>query len=146
MAFLPNNELVAVAWLQSVDGIPAGKVATSLPKDVAAFSDGFLTVAVAGGSPNPDVPMRRPVMQVDTWVSASGSSNPRWGRANDLAELVRVAVYDLEGEPRRVDLPSQYDDARVHAAYLLTEPRRVEGDPARHARYTFDMQFHWTTV
>lgn len=147
MGFLPNNELVAVAWLQSVDGIPSGKVATNLPSDVSAFADGFLTVAIAGGSPSIDVPMRRPVVQVDCWVSTSGSSNPRWGRANDLAELIRAATYDgFEMKPRRVTVRSGYDDARVWSAYLLTEPRRVVGDPNRHARYTFDMQFHWTTV
>lgn len=147
MGFLPNNELVAVAWLQGLDGIPAGKVATRLPSDVAAYADGFLTVAVAGGSPAVYVPMRRPVMQVDTWVSTTGS-NPRWGRANDLAELVRVATYDYadEARPVRVELPAQYDAARVHSAFLLTEPRRVEGDPSRHARYTFDVQLHWSTV
>jgi len=145
--FLPNNELVAVAWLQALDGIPAGKVATSLPKDVATFADGFLTVSIVGGSPQVYVPMRRPVVQVDTWVSSPGSS-PRWGRANDLAELVRVATYDYadEARPMRVELPAQYDAARVHSAFLLTEPRRVEGDPARHARYTFDLQLHWSTV
>ena len=144
MAFLPTSELVAVAWLSGVSGIPAGKVATTLPTDVSAFTDGFLTVAVAGGAPDIDVPMRRPVIQVDCWVSTSGSSNPRWGRANDLAELVRAAQYT--SDPRRVTLRSQYEDARVWSAYLLTEPRRVLGDPNRHARFTFDMQFHWTTV
>ncbi len=147
MGFLPNSELVAAAWLALVPGIPAGKVATSLPADTSTFSDGFVTVAVVGGSPDPDIPMRRPVIQVDCWVSTAGNSKPRWSRANDLAELVRAASYPPSSATAvRVSPRTGYDDARVWGAYLLTEPRRVEGDPNRHARFTFDMQFHWTTV
>lgn len=145
MGFLPTAELVAVAWLQAVDGIPAGKVATTLPADTAQFSDGFLTVIGSGGSPQPDTGMRRPVIQVDCWVGTIGSSKPRWGRANDLAELVMAECFD-DMRNHVVTLPAQYDGALVRQAYPLTEPRRVNGDPNRHARFTFDMQFAWTTA
>jgi hypothetical protein len=148
MAFLPTSELIAVAWLaEAVPDLPDGKVATSLPSDVAAFSDGFVTVSIVGGAPHPYVPMRRPVVQIDCWVATIGSTKPRWGRANDLAEIIRAATYPPESANSiKVTPRSGYDDARVWSAFLLTEPRRVEGDPNRHARFTFDMQFHWTTV
>lgn len=145
MGFLPTAELVAVAWLGAVDGMPAGKVATTLPSNVADFSDGFVTVIGAGGSPQPHTGLRRPVMQVDCWVGTIGSAAPRWGRANDLAELILAECFD-DMRNHEVTLRSQYDPALVRAAYPLTEPRRVNGDPNRHARFTFDMQFVWTTV
>lgn len=147
MAFTPTSELVAVAWLLGVAGVPAGKVATVLPAATADYADGFLVATIVGGVRDVRLPARRPVVQVDCWVATEGSSKPRWGRAFDLAESVSSAQYLAPGWTERiVSLRAEYNDARVMQAYLLSEPRRVPNDPGRHAHVTFDMQIHWTTA
>lgn len=143
---LPTNELVAVAWLsQRVPGITAGQVATSLPSDPAAWAaEGFVQVqAIPGGAPDIDVPVRHPVLQVDTWAATPSSSKPPWNKANRLAELIRVATEEAQTYGRPVDLPADYLGARVQAAYLVSEVLRVPGDPSGYARFTFDLALDW---
>lgn len=150
--FPPTNELVAVAWLSTrVAGLVAAQVATTLPRDPSVWADqGFLQVqALPGGSPDRDIPVRRPIFQLDAWAcSMSGtgvSAKPPWNLANRLVELVRLATEDAQtgyyGKP--VALPTGYSLARVQAAYLIGEPRRVLDDPAGYARYTVDLAIDW---
>lgn len=145
--YFPTNELVAVAWLsQRVPGLTSGMVSTSLPRDPALWADnGFLQVqALPGGSPDVDIPVRRPVFQLDAWASSPGSSKPPWGLANRLIELVREATEsDAATYGREVTLPPDYLGARVQAAYLISEPRRVGDDPAGYARFTADLAIDW---
>lgn len=145
--YYPTNELVAEAWLsQRVPGLTAAMVATTLPKDVAAWADaGFLQVqALPGGAPDVDIPLRRPVFQLDAWATTPGSAKPPWHLANRLIELVRNATEaDTALYGREVELPLDYLGARVQAAYLIGEPRRVTDDPAGYARFTADLAIDW---
>ena len=146
----PTNELVAIAWLgQRVDGIVEGQVATTLPKDKAAWADeGFVQVqALPGGSPDIDVPLRRPVLQVDLWAvtldaNGNASNKPPWNKANRLAELLRLAT-ESQAYGKPVTLPDGYRGARVQAAYLIGEPTRVTDDPSGYARFTVDLALDW---
>lgn len=148
--FYPTNDLVAVAWLgQRVPGIVNGQVATSLPSDVTKWADeGFVQVSIIGGSPDIDLPVRHPIVQLDFWaatVNASGavSAKPAWNKANRLVELVRVATEEGQRYGGPVDMPPGYLGARVQAAYLITEPLRMEGDPSGYAHFSADLALDW---
>lgn len=149
----PNNELVAVAWLgQRVAGLLPASVGTTLPVDITKWADtGFLQVsALPGGLPDVDVPLRRPILQLDAWATANTSGTassikPPWNLANRLVELVRLATEAGQtgyyGKP--VTMPANYGPARVQAAYLVSEPRRVNDDPSGYARFTVDLAIDW---
>jgi hypothetical protein len=142
----PTNELVAVAWLsQRVAGLTAGMVATTLPSDTAAWADeGFVQAqALPGGVPDVDVPIRRPLFQLDFWAVAPGSGKPPWNKANRLAELVRIAVEEGQQYGQPVTLPATYAGARVLSVRLESEPLRMPGDPSGYARFTADLAIDW---
>lgn len=152
---IPSSEAVAVGWISSIEGLQADGVATQLPDDETKWTaNGFITVAVVGGSPDMYVPVRKPVFQIDSWAVNIGSGKPPWGKAANLLEQVRMATYGYR-EPgsqlasRAVGIRAsgvEYPAARVMAAYLMTEPHRMYGDRADFARYVCTIQLHWTTL
>lgn len=146
MGLRPNNELVALAWVGTAAGVPAGKTATTLPSGTAWSSTGFVVVTAVGGSSSRYVKLRRPVFQVDCWAVAPGSSTAPWGQANALAESVVAAAYDEATMHRTLTLPAGYDAARVLQAGILGEPVRVTGDEGHFARYRFDLELSWIAV
>lgn len=148
---LPNSELVTVAWLKSLDGIPTNGVGTTLPAASAWAADGFVQVSVAGGAPDRDLPVARPVMSVDCWANNPNSARPPWGKAAQLAEVIRAACYRMQNDPD----PTQqiltmhvagYQRAVLYSAYWVSEPRRRPADEARFARIGGDLQIHWAVV
>jgi hypothetical protein len=152
-AFLSHDELVAVAWLKTVARIPSNSVGTTVPGDNTTWAaSGFIQASgPVGGNSDIDVPLHRPVMQIDTWACNLGSAKPPWGKANQLAALIIDGCYGRGDDPaptqRTVILPAGYQDARVLAAYATTRPRRnTIVDDARMARYTFDLALHWTAA
>lgn len=153
--YLPTSALVAVAWIgQRVPGVTPGMVATSLPRDTATWADlGFLQVTVIPGVAEIDSGgRRRAVVQVDGWgvsVKADGSAGarPAVNKATRLVELVRRATEDdVQAFGRPVTLPDAYLDARVLAAYPMTEPAPVDGDPSGYGRVTFDLALDWVRL
>lgn len=148
MPHRPTSELVAIAWLKGVTGIPAANVATRLPKTVTAWAGtttdkGFLTVQVVAGVPGMYLPVAAPVVMVDCYATVADSEKPPFGRANALAELVRAGTYEAG---RVVDLGAAYNDAHVRSAWLQSEPRRIADPDASLARYSLDLVLHWTEV
>jgi hypothetical protein len=142
----PTNELVAQAWLsQRVVGVSPGQVATTLPKDTAAWADaGFIQVqALPGGSVDIDTYIRHPVVQLDFYATRPNSDKPPWNLANRLVELVRIATEDAQEYGKPVDLPPDYMAARVLAVYPIGEPTRVTDDPSGYARFTLDLAVDW---
>lgn len=147
--FLPHSELVAQAWIRQLQGVPTNGVGTTLPKDNTTWAaSGFVQIGTVGGSPNEYLPVSNPVIGVEVWACAINSSQPPWGKANQIAEIIKAAGYgsadSLNNPQRVVALAPQYQNARVLAAYAITEPRRVPADDARFAHYNFNMQFIWT--
>lgn len=151
--FNPTSELVAVAWLSAYvldeqgDTIES-QIGTTLPKDNTAWADkGFLQASsIPGGrSPDLDVPLRLPVVQLDGWACTPGSNKPPWHLANRLLELVRLTTEAAQtgnyGKPLVVK--TGYLNVRVQAAYLISEPGRVTDDPSGFARYTADLAIDW---
>lgn len=143
-----NSELVAVAWIASIPGFTAG-VAAQLPQDTSQWtSTGFVTVTVVGGSPHTYLPVRRPVVQVDTWATQSSTpgrttSKPPWYKANTLAEWIVAETYETDRVCRLLTLKPSYPKARVLTLHPLTEPRRVFGEQVGIARFTVDLWLHW---
>ncbi len=141
----PNVELLAVAWLKSLDGIPANGVATTLPADPATWAgEGFVQVTTVGGSPAVHTPLRRPVVQLDTWANNPDSLKPPWGKASALMETVIWGCYQLSTQQRTFVLPHGFGNARLLTAWPVTEPRRVPADESGFARYSCDLTMVWT--
>lgn len=142
----PTNSLVAVAWLsQRVPGITPAMVATSLPRDSSTWSSlGFVQATVITGTPDVDVPIRRPLIQVDLWAMTPDSARPPLAKAANLAELVRVAT---ELETARysspVTMPANYAGAIVLSAYVASEPAEIPDDPSGYAHFTMDLRLEW---
>lgn len=140
---LPTTELVAVAWLKGVTGLPTSAIGTTLPTDNSTWAaSGFVQVQTVGGTPNLDVQIAEPIVQIDGWANNGTSKKPAWGRANNLLELVRAGCYAADIS-RVVTLPTDYPDARVLSAYLVTEPRRIPDVDSSYARYSADLQLFW---
>ncbi len=141
--FLPTNEIVAVHWLRSIEGIPDNSVNTLLPDDNSTWEvSGFVQVGMAGGFPDMYTPQNQPVLQIDCWAARPNSEKPPWAKANNLAEIIKAACYNKRYWGH-LALPAQYENARVLGSVAATEPRRVQGDEARFAGYTFDLQLFW---
>jgi hypothetical protein len=148
----PNGELVAQAWLAAYAGFPSGQLAGSIPDPVKSPwpGNGFVLVrALVGGGVDATLPERRvSILQVDFLGTRSthDTFRPLWGVAMDLAECVRVATFaGVQGYGKSLDMPvAGYRPARALAAYLLTEPVRVEDDPSGYARMTTNLSLAWT--
>lgn len=153
--YLPTTALVAVAWIgQRVPGLTDAMVATSLPRDTTTWSDaGFVQVTVVPGGTEVDSGgRRRGLVQIDAWginLKADGSAQarPAVNKATRLAELIRRATEDdVQVFGRPVTLPTDYLDARVLAAYPVTEPSPVPDDPSGYGRVTFDLALDWARL
>lgn len=144
--FRANTDLVATAWLSDLDGVP--NVATTLPTDNSSWSaSGFVQVSAIGGASSPDVPMRAPVVAVTCWAVNPNSKRPPWGKANNLAETIINACYSPTNFHKALTLRDGFPQARVHAAWPLTEPRRLPGgDISEYAAYVFDLAVRWVEV
>lgn len=142
-------ELVATAWLKTVVG---DRVATTLPKHspdgTHSWTDGgFVTLVVAGGTPNLYVPLREPAFGVDCWAVNPQSQKPPWNQAATLAEAIQAACYDHPAIPQRVTLPTGYPAAQVLSAYTTGEHRRITDDASSYARYSIPgLVIAWTEV
>lgn len=142
--YWPNSEIVAVAWLKSLAGLN-NAVATELPSDTSTWSStGFVQVLGVGGTPRAYLPVARPVIGVSCWAVAPGSGRPPWNKANQLAEIVRRATYDVRGA--LVVTPTAYQNATLLAAVPLSEPRRIRDDQGDYARFDLDVELHWLAV
>ncbi len=148
MPLRANSELVASAFIAAVLGDPS-IVGTTLPRDATSWSaSGFVRIVVAQGVPEVHLPVRRPVIGVETWAApASSSTKPPWGKAAQLAELIVAGCYASSGQVRNLTMPvSGYNTVRMFSAWPITEPRRMVSDVASYARYGFDMRCDWVDL
>lgn len=138
---IPTTDLVVAAWLRSIPGLV--NVGPELPSNQSSWVDaGFVQAFTVGGTPNPDIPQAEAAVEVNCWATNSNSSKSPWGKANQLAEIVRTAQYDFD-KGFYVETPGQYRNARILSIWMLSEPRRVNNDPNSFARYTFDIEVVW---
>lgn len=139
----PNSELVTIGWIKTIPNVPSGQVATTVPAvDNQGFRDnGFIQVTAVGGVPNQDTFMQNATMQIDVYAFNADSNKVPWGKAYHLAMLIKEG---LKEAARVIETPVQYHDAYVHEVRVLVDPRRIMGDESSFARYSFDVQVHWT--
>ena len=145
------TDLVAVAWVKTIPGLVADGVATQLPADETTWaSNGFVVVpATVGGTPHQNIPVRRPVCQVECWATVPGSDKLPWGMANALAEQIRAGTYDRTTFGRPLNIVAggvTYPTARVISARCHTEPRRIWSDAGDYAGFTFDLGLQWVAA
>ena len=156
---LPTDELVAVAWISTIEGFSQSIVATQLPEPadskgnpatwVTTAPYGFVTVSVVGGGEDDELPIYRPVMQIDCWSARPGSTKPPWNTANRLAKHISAASRDRYKVMRPLTINANgvsYPAAAVQRAAMMTSPRRILDDAGDFARYQFDLQLQWITL
>jgi hypothetical protein len=146
MALLPNDELVAKAWLvAAVDGLTAAKVATTLP-DPPWTDDEFVQIMQVGGDGDRDLPTAEPVVSVNCFAMKAGSAKPPWGQANQLAQKIWMATFPVRYSPDpavELDMPSGYGRALCRTVQAVSRPRRIPSDPSQFAVYNLDLLFSW---
>lgn len=142
----PDGALVADAWLRVVSGLPASCVGPTLPTSRREpvpdwVGAAFVQHTVVGGAPATDTPFYRPVVQVDVWATTLDDRTPPWGRASAVAERIILATYaDVQAA---VSVPDGYTVPVVRTVKALTVSRKVTGDPAGFAHFTFDLEIAW---
>ena len=146
-----TTDLVAVAWIRTVPGLSADGVATQLPSDEKKWAaNGFVVVPTqVGGTPHENMPVRRPVCQVETWATNPGSDKIPWGIASQLMEQIRMGTLDRTSFGRPLQITAnglQYPGARVLAAKLMTEPGRIWSDAGDYGGYRADLLLHWVAA
>lgn len=147
MAKPARSDLVVSAWLATIPGITADIVGTKLPGDTSLWAPtGFVQVGpeFGPGLPAKYIPLRSPVMQLDTWGVNPDQAEPNWQQAADLAELIWEAAYgNLSlGIPLTLPQPG-YRQARVQAVFPTTEPHRELDDITAYGHYSLDLEFRW---
>jgi hypothetical protein len=146
-----TTDLVVVAWLRTMPGLTADVVATKLPTDENKWAaNGAVVVPLkVGGTPHSTMPLRRPVVQVETWATVPGSDKIPWGIANQLAEQIRAGCLDRTTFSRLLVITAgalEYPPARVLSARMMTEPRRIWSDQGDYGGYSLDLAFQWISA
>src|ERR1039458_9961053 len=91
LTLVPDDELVSMAWVGSIDGLSPQMVATQLPAVSQWSATGFVTVSVVGGTPHPNLPLSQPVIQCDCYAVKPNSNKPNWLLAAAIASAIRYA-------------------------------------------------------
>jgi hypothetical protein len=142
---LPNATVVAKAWLATIDGIPADRVANELPRraDWNGAIDGFVTVLPLIANAELHVPIQHPIVQFDCWGAFGGSTKkPNHGVANDLAERIRQAAEATTwlGVPE-LELPPGVMPVWLSSVFVVRGVTRVPDD--HYAHYSLDVHIGW---
>lgn len=142
----PGSTLVVCTWL-ATQALPCDGVGDTLPADPRTWSaQGWVHVPlVVGGSPQIHIPMRQPIVQIDTYTNRPESELAPWGRADHLAAAVLAAAHAMRA-PVTLAMPGGYPPVRLHSIWALSEPRRIPSDPAAYARVSADYETRWTVL
>jgi hypothetical protein len=140
-----NATSVAKAWLATIDGIPADRVANELPAraDWPGPIDGFVTVLPLISNVEMYVPVQHPIVQFDCWGFFGGSSKkPNHGVANDFAERIRAAADATTwvGVPE-VTLPAAVMPVWLTSIFIVRGVTRVPDE--NYAHYSLDVHIGW---
>lgn len=146
-----TTDLVAVAWLRTLPGLVADGVSNQLPADEKSWAaNGFVVVPMTvGGTPASTAPIRRPVVQVETWGTVPGSDKLPWGIPSQLCEQIRMGCLERQNIGRLLLISAgglTYPNARVLSATMLTEPKRVLHDAGDYAGNLFNLGLQWVSA
>lgn len=126
-------------------------MAGQLPADETSWqTNGFIVVpTTVGGNPESNMPVRRPVVQVECWGTVPGSDKLPWSIPGQLAEQVIAGTYDRTTFGRLLTIQNgkvTYPYARVKSATCMGEPRRIFSDIGDYAGYQLDIRFYWVAA
>jgi hypothetical protein len=143
---LANATIVAKAWLATIDGIPADRVANELPAraEWPGPVDGFVTVLPLISNTELYVPIQHPIVQFDCWGAFGGASKkPDHGVANDFAERIRAAADATTWtDVPEVTLPATVAPVWLTSVYVVRGVVRVPDENFAH--YSLDVHIGWT--
>lgn len=150
----PTSELVVPRWINTIEEFsdrPGGICATRLPIDNSSWgASGFIVMPmVVGGGPNPEIPQKDVVVQLDFWAGTTGKGKPLWNVAGSLMEAVIAACYDESTMKRELTLSVRgvdYGKARMLEMYPIGHEIKDENDPAQWAHYSHDFMCHWVVI
>jgi hypothetical protein len=135
---LPIAPLVATEWLKGVGitapnsaGVPtAVDITQTLPDEGSWATDIAITATVVPSNPDPYVPIRSTVFQVDVFGKSGNGDSRRlpWNRCFAVAEQIWRSTYSATA--RRVVLPGEYKAVRVTDVTCDREPWRLPVNPA----------------
>ncbi len=155
MTYRPTGELVAVWYLKSLSELHPDFINPLVPgpdpetNNLSWGASAFVQVQSVGGTPEVDLPLRHSVLSIDTWAANVDKKRAPWGRANNPAEIIVNAVWDLDENEvlyrRPVITPAAYRNALVHNA-AATEPQRRPSDEANWAHYGFELSIDWVAL
>jgi hypothetical protein len=138
-------EKVALGWGAAI--FNTTMVGATLPTDNTTWAaSGFVTATISTGlGPHMYYRFDRPVISLQCWAVNPDTGRPPWGKAQNLAETIRV-LGAYRNEPVAVTVPDSSENARVLSAYLVSEPRKVFGDLGDYAAYVVDVQLFWVAT
>ena len=162
-----NSELVTIAWLKTLSGLPVNAIGTTVPMGLDGqapdwASTGFVQVIVSGrGTSAINTPYRAPVITAHCWAVSVRKQKPPWQQANDLAEIIWNECQRDDGNGlENVTLPvniAQPPKVRILQAWGVQEPRRMPYgfptmgrgqfiNPGNSCQYTVDFQLAWAEL
>lgn len=136
-----NSAQVGAAWLRSL-GFPAG---TGRPSDVSAWAaTGFIVVSAVGSGGTTDLSeQRKPILSLDAWGAAPGSSKPPKNATIGLLGLVRRQV-EAFGVSVRLTLGGGYEDVLIQDAWIeRPEPAEIADPDDSFAHYVQEIGLSW---
>lgn len=155
MSYRPTGELVAIYWLKGLSELHPDFISPILPGpdpetgNLSWGASAYVQVQSVGGTPDVDVPLRRSVLSIDVWAANVSKKRAPWGRANNGAEVIVNAVWNLDENDvlymRPVTTPAAYRNALVLNA-SATEPQRRPSDEANWAHYGFELTLSWVAL
>lgn len=148
---IPDPEQVAVAWAKTLE-LPMGSaVATTVPEASGwpvvegATTRAFLQVFATGGGRVGDTPLGRTVMSVDSWATKTSSDRPPLRLASHVLSRIVGATYSGDF-PVELDMGAGVQRARVHSAYVVSQPRRIPDQDTSRAHYSMDLALLWAVA
>lgn len=147
VAIVATSELVALSWLATLPGVNTSMVGALLPSDTSTWAaTGFLTASIAGGTPDLDLPIRRPLIQIDAWWAPNTvSGRPQWGKCDQLMGKVVAGCHGVISGTKELNCvagPSTIP-ARLFSAWAAMEPQRLYSDDASMAHLRMDVRLDW---
>jgi len=142
-----TNTQVVTEWVKSLSTVDATKVGPTLPADPAVWADtGFWQVAVVGGSPNVDLGLKQPVVEVSCWTVDTATAFPPYNRAEAMAADVLEEA--LSALTQTLSVQTGWNPP-VNASVVLlgvspvSEPMRVPDPRTGYARVMVQVQAWW---
>ena len=138
-----TNTQVVEAWLKTIDSVPDSLVGPTLPSDNSTWgASGFYQVTTVGGTPNPDLGIKEPVVAISCWAAVAEGSHAPTNRAESYATDIRNAAMSA----RTMRLTIGATTVFLLGVNAVTEPLRVPDVRTNYARSDVQVQVWWEVL